>query len=305
MSRQGPISNRGNTAVVIIFIFVCLKVLYLCLRYFHVFVFVWLKICQGKVPSPTVATLLLWSLYLCFFFKSQICVFYIFRFVQLNFIFVWLQICQGARSHFQLWQHCCCCDQRICIFWKFYTCVFENFIFVHLNFMFAWPKKCQGKVPSPTMAMLLLRSLYLCLLKVLYLCLWYFTYVNSGIEILLSLQCKILQYKIIWQLPMEVQDFFYLCKIYHPAWIQVDRRNVQQSELWLYRPLYHKTEKHALRCEIILWQISFRVFIEPSRYQHWFNCLFCSYKLKNKIQWWNRQTIAWFRCWTLPSFFFA
>ena len=50
---------------------------------------------------------------------------------------------------------------------------------------------------------------------------------------------------------MEVQDFFYLCKIYHPAWIQVDRRNVQQSELWLYRPLYHKTGKHALRCEII------------------------------------------------------
>ena len=103
---------------------------------------------------------------------------------------------------------------------------------------------------------------------------WSCTCVNSSIEIPLSLKCKILQYKIIWQLPMEVQDFFYLCKIYHPAWIQVDRRNVQQSELWLYRPLYHKTGKHALRCEIILWQISFRVFIEPSTNQDWLNCLF-------------------------------
>ena len=71
---------------------------------------------------------------------------------------------------------------------------------------------------------------------------WSCTCVNSSIEIPLSLQCKILQYKIIWQLPMEVQDFFYLCKIYHPAWIQVDRRNVEQSGLWLFRPLYNKTE---------------------------------------------------------------
>ena len=58
-----------------------------------------------------------------------------------------------------------------------------------------------------------------------------YTCVNSGIEISLSLQCKILQYKIFQQLSMEVQDFFSLCKIYHPAWIQVDRRNVEQSEL--------------------------------------------------------------------------
>ena len=41
------------------------------------------------------------------------------------------------------------------------------------------------------------------------------TCVNSGIEIPLSLQCKILKYKIRWQLSMEVQDFFSLCKIYH------------------------------------------------------------------------------------------
>ena len=91
---------------------------------------------------------------------------------------------------------------------------------------------------------------------------------------------------------MEVQDFFYLCKIYHPAWIQVDRRNVQQSKLWLYRPLYHKTGKHALRCEIILWQISFRVFIEPSTNQDWLNCLFLRIQTKRKLlSVWDQQTI--------------
>ena len=91
---------------------------------------------------------------------------------------------------------------------------------------------------------------------------------------------------------MEVQYFFSLCKIYHPTWIQVDRRNVEQSELWLFRPLYHKTGKHAFRSEIILWQILFRVFIEPCTNQDWSKCIICSYKLKeNCCQWWYQQTI--------------
>ena len=34
------------------------------------------------------------------------------------------------------------------------------------------------------------------------------TCVNSGIDIPLSLQCKILQYKNLWHLPIEKQDFF-------------------------------------------------------------------------------------------------
>ena len=40
----------------------------------------------------------------------------------------------------------------------------------------------------------------------------------------------------VWQLTMEVQDFFSLCKIHHPAWIQVDHRNLKQSKMrtfWL------------------------------------------------------------------------
>ena len=59
------------------------------------------------------------------------------------------------------------------------------------------------------------------------------TCVNSGIEIPLSLQFKILKYKILWQLLMDVQDFFSLCKIFYPAWIQADWRNVEQIELCL------------------------------------------------------------------------
>ena len=128
------------------------------------------------------------------------------------------------------------------------------------------------------------------------------TCVNSGIEIPLSQHCKILQYKIIWQLPMEVQDFFYLCKIYHPAWIQVDRRNVEQSELWLFRPLYHKTGKHAFRSEIILWQILFRVFIEPSTNQDWSKCIFLLIQTKRKLLSMMKSTnYSWIRCWTPPS----
>ena len=98
--------------------------------------------------------------------------------------------------------------------------------------------------------------------------------VNSGIEIPLGVQCKILQHKILWQFPMEVQDFFSLCKIHQPVWIQVDHRNKESSELWLFRPLYNKIGKHAFRAEFFLWQIFFRVFIEPCENQDWFNSLF-------------------------------
>ena len=63
------------------------------------------------------------------------------------------------------------------------------------------------------------------------------TRVNSGIEIPLSLQCKILLYKILWQLPIEVQDFFSLCKIPHPAWLQHDHRNLGLPEMNLFRPV--------------------------------------------------------------------
>ena len=99
------------------------------------------------------------------------------------------------------------------------------------------------------------------------------TCVNSGIEIPLSLQCKILKYKILGQLSMEVQDFFSLCKIYHPAWSQADCRNVEEIEQCL-SDLCIKTGKHAFKGEVILWQISFRVLIEPSTNPDWLNCPF-------------------------------
>ena len=101
---------------------------------------------------------------------------------------------------------------------------------------------------------------------------------------------------------MEVHDFFSLFKIYHPAWIQVDRRNVEQSELWLFRPLYHKTGKHAFRSEIILWQILFRVFIEPSTNQDWSKCIFLLIQTKRKLLSMMKSTnYTWNRCLTLPS----
>ena len=101
---------------------------------------------------------------------------------------------------------------------------------------------------------------------------------------------------------MSVQDFFSLCNIYHPTWTQVDRRYVEQLELWLFRPLYYKTGKHAVRGEVHLWQISFRLFIESSTNQDWFNCLDLLIQTQKKsFQWWNQQTIAWIRCWTPPS----
>ena len=79
---------------------------------------------------------------------------------------------------------------------------------------------------------------------------------------------------------MEVQDFFSLCRIYQPVWIQVDHRNVELSELWLFSPLYHKIGKHAFRAELFLWQIFFRVFIEPCTIKIDLTVYFCSYKLK-------------------------
>ena len=54
---------------------------------------------------------------------------------------------------------------------------------------------------------------------------------------------KILKYKILWQLSMEVQDFFSLCKIYHPAWLQAGRRNVEQMEQCLSDLCITKLEK--------------------------------------------------------------
>ena len=82
------------------------------------------------------------------------------------------------------------------------------------------------------------------------------------------------------------------------SWLQKCRTNRTVP----FRPLYHKTGKHALRCEIILWQISFRVFIEPSTNQDWLNCLFLLIQTKKKIVVSVKSTnYSWIRCWTPPS----
>ena len=88
------------------------------------------------------------------------------------------------------------------------------------------------------------------------------TYVNSVIEIPLSLQCKIVQYKFLWQYPMKFQDFFSLCQVQQPAWLQLDHKKLGPSEMRFFRTLCHKTEKHARLCDIMLWKTLIRVSID-------------------------------------------
>ena len=63
------------------------------------------------------------------------------------------------------------------------------------------------------------------------------------------------------------------------SWLQKCRAN----RMVPVRPLYHNTEKHAFKCEVILWQISFGVFIEPSANQDWLNCPFLLKQTKKKL----------------------
>ena len=91
---------------------------------------------------------------------------------------------------------------------------------------------------------------------------FHITCVNSVIEISLIQQCKIFQYKYLWQYSMNFWDFFSLDHIQQPAWLQLDHRKLGPSRMWLLRPLYHKTEKHSFKCDILLWKTLIRVSIE-------------------------------------------
>ena len=95
------------------------------------------------------------------------------------------------------------------------------------------------------------------------------TCVNSVIEIPLSLQCKIVQYKFLWQYPMKFQDFFSLCQVQQPAWLQLDHKKLGPSEMRFFRTLCHKTEKHARVCDIMLWKTLIRVSMNFYIYQEW------------------------------------
>ena len=96
----------------------------------------------------------------------------------------------------------------------------------------------------------------------------FITCVNSVIEIPLSIQCKIPQYKFLWQYPIKVKDLFSLGKIHpDPAWIQVDCRSVGSPETRLFKPAYLKTEKHGLKHEILLCKIYFKLLNACNTYQ--------------------------------------
>ena len=69
------------------------------------------------------------------------------------------------------------------------------------------------------------------------------TCVSAFVEILQSLQCKIFKYTFFGQYPMKFWDFFSLCKISHPVWLQLDHKKLGPSELRFFRPLYPKTER--------------------------------------------------------------
>ena len=59
------------------------------------------------------------------------------------------------------------------------------------------------------------------------------TRVSAFVEILQSLQCKIFQYSFLGQYPMKFQDFFFLCQIEQPAWLQLDHRKLGPSKMRL------------------------------------------------------------------------
>ena len=88
------------------------------------------------------------------------------------------------------------------------------------------------------------------------------TCVSVFVEILHSLQCKIFKYTFLGQYTMKCWDFFSLSKIQQPAWLQLDHRKLGPSEMRLFWPLYHKTEKHSFKCDLLLWKTVIRVFIE-------------------------------------------
>ena len=89
-----------------------------------------------------------------------------------------------------------------------------------------------------------------------------FTCVSAFVEILQSIQCKIFKYTFLRQYPMKSWDFFFICKIQQPAWLQLSHRKLGPSEMGFLKPLYLKTEEHSFKCDILLWKTLIRVSIE-------------------------------------------
>ena len=109
------------------------------------------------------------------------------------------------------------------------------------------------------------------------------TCVNSVIEIPLSLQCKTVQYKFLWQYLMKFQEFFSLCQVQQPAWLQLDHKKLGPSEMRFFRTLCHKTEKHARVCDIMLWKTLIRVSMNFYIYQEWVKIYLIIYQFLKPI----------------------
>ena len=93
------------------------------------------------------------------------------------------------------------------------------------------------------------------------------TCVSAFVEIPQSPHCKIFKYTFLKQYPMKSWDFFFLCKIQQPAWLQLSHRKLGPPGMRLFRLLYPKTEKPSFKCDILLWKTLTRVSIELQTYQ--------------------------------------
>ena len=87
------------------------------------------------------------------------------------------------------------------------------------------------------------------------------TCVSAFVEISQSLHCKIFKYTFLEQYPMKSWNFFFLCKIQEPAWLQLSHRKLGPPGMRLFRLLYPKTEKPSFKCDILLWKTLIRVSI--------------------------------------------
>ena len=98
------------------------------------------------------------------------------------------------------------------------------------------------------------------------------TCVSAFVEILQSLHCKIFKYTFLGQYQMKPWDFFFLCKIQPPAWLQLAHKKLGPPGMRLFRPLYPQTEKkHSFKCDLLLWKTLIRVSIEFQTYHNRFD----------------------------------
>ena len=82
-----------------------------------------------------------------------------------------------------------------------------------------------------------------------------------------SINQSIFQYTFFGQYPMKFQDFFSLCQVQQPAWLQLEHRKLGPSEMGFSDLCIKKTEIRDFMCDILLWKTLFMVSIECYMYQ--------------------------------------